>query len=134
MAQMDYSLACLRLSLLCFVGFLIPYFIKGFISWSNHMTGSCTKMFLTTLRATMIPQTPIPTSNPILTSMPNIYLVSKNWIYYLIANYLLRKPTNNRTRQKIQLNLLKCIKVQNGSGTKLINWGSLRPSKWVYFV
>ena len=78
MAQMDYSLACLRLSLLCFVGLLIPYFIKGFISWSNHMTWSYTKMFLTTLRATMIPQTPIPASNPILASMPNIYLNYRN--------------------------------------------------------
>ena len=74
MAQMVYSLACLRLSLLCFASRLIPYFIKGLISWSNYRTGSCTKMFLTTLRATMIPQTPIPVSNHILASMPNIYL------------------------------------------------------------
>ena len=35
---------------------------------------------------------------------------SKN---YLIASYLLGKPTNNRTSQKIQQNLMKCIKVQN---------------------
>ena len=42
-----------------------------------------------------------------------IFLISKNWIYYLIASYLLGKPTNNRIRQKIQQNLLKCIKVQN---------------------
>ena len=48
-------------------------------------------------------------------------LISKNWIYYLIASYLPGKPTNNRTSQKIQLNLLKCIKEQNRSGTKLIN-------------
>ena len=48
-------------------------------------------------------------------------LISKNWIYYLIASYLLRKPTNNTTHQKIQLNLLKCIEVQNRSGAKLIN-------------
>ena len=48
-------------------------------------------------------------------------LISKNWIYYLIVSYLLRKPTNNRTRQKIQQNLLKCIKEQNLLGTKLIN-------------
>ena len=64
MAQMDYSFACLRLSLFCFVGLLIPYFIKGFISWSNHMTESCTKMLLTILREIMIPQTLIPASNP----------------------------------------------------------------------
>ena len=44
-----------------------------------------------------------------------------NWKYYLIASYLLGNPTNNRTSQKIQQNLLKCIKVQNQSGTKLIN-------------
>ena len=42
-------------------------------------------------------------------------------IYYLIASYLLRKPTNKRTRQKIQHNLMKYIKEQNGKGTKLIN-------------
>ena len=29
-------------------------------------------------------------------------VISKNWIYYLIVSYLLGKPTNNRTRQKIQ--------------------------------
>ena len=64
MAQMNYSLICLCLSLLCLVGLMIPYYIKGFISWSNYMTESCTKMFLTTLRTTMIlkpltqPQTP----------------------------------------------------------------------------
>ena len=39
---------------------------------------------------------------------------------YLIASYLLGKPTNSRTRQKIQKNLMKCIKVQNQSRTKLI--------------
>ena len=37
MAQMNYSLACLRLSLLCFVGLMIPYFITGFIPFfANH--------------------------------------------------------------------------------------------------
>ena len=49
------------------------------------------------------------------------FLISKNWIYYLIASCLLGKSKSNRTRQKIQLNLLKCKKVQNRSGTKLIN-------------
>ena len=49
------------------------------------------------------------------------FLIFKNWIYYLIAPYLLEKITNNRARQKMQQNLLKCIKVQNRSGTKLIN-------------
>ena len=29
---------------------------------------------------------------------------------------------------------LKCIKVKNQSGTKLINWDSSRPSKWIYFA
>ena len=48
-------------------------------------------------------------------------LISKNWIYYLIASYLLGKPTNSRTRQKMQQNLIKCIKVQNQSGTKPVN-------------
>ena len=56
-SQMNYSWACLRLSLLCFGGLLISYFIEGFISWTNHVAGNCTKMFLTTLGATMIPQT-----------------------------------------------------------------------------
>ena len=44
-------------------------------------------------------------------------IIKKN---YLIASYLLEKSTNNRTRQKIQQNLMKCIKVQNQSGTNLI--------------
>ena len=57
-----------------------------------------------------------------------------NTKYYLIASYLLGKPTNNRARQKIQQTLMKCIKVQNRSGTKLMNRDSLRPSKWVSFV
>ena len=35
-----------------------------------------------------------------------------NTKYYLIASYLLGKPTNNRISQKIQLNLIKFIKVQ----------------------
>ena len=43
-----------------------------------------------------------------------------NTKYYLIASYLLGKPANSRTHQKIQQNLMKCIKVQNQSGTKLI--------------
>ena len=29
---------------------------------------------------------------------------------------------------------MKCIKVQNQSGTKLIKWDSSRSIKWVYFV
>ena len=71
------------------------------------------------------------------------WIISKNWIYYaahnntkyyLIASYLLGKPTNSRTRQKIQQNLMKCIKVQNQSGTKLIKWDSSRSIKWIYFV
>ena len=48
------------------------------------------------------------------------YAAHNNAKYYLIASYLLEKPTNSRTRQKIQQNLMKCIKVQNQSGTKLI--------------
>ena len=48
------------------------------------------------------------------------YAAHNNTKYYLIASYLPGKPTNNRTRQKIQ-NLMKCIKVQNQSGTKLIS-------------
>ena len=52
-----------------------------------------------------------------------------NTKYYLIASYLLGKPTNSRIRQKIQQNLLKCIKVQNQSGTKLIKIGSSRSIK-----
>ena len=43
-----------------------------------------------------------------------------NTKYYLIASYLLGKPTNSKTRQKIQQNLMKCIKVQNQSGAKLM--------------
>ena len=45
------------------------------------------------------------------------YAAHNNTKYYLIAPYLLGKPTNSRTRQKIQQNLMKCIKVQNQSGT-----------------
>ena len=47
-------------------------------------------------------------------------IIFKNWIYYvahndtkyyLIASYLLGKPTNSRTRQKIfKKTLMKCIK------------------------
>ena len=48
------------------------------------------------------------------------YGAHNNSKYYLIASYLLGKPTNNRARYKIQQNLMKCIKVQNQSGTKLI--------------
>ena len=54
--------------------------------------------------------------------------------YYLIASYLLGKSTNNRTCQKIQQNIMKCIEVQNQSGAKLIKWDSSRPIKWIYFV
>ena len=43
-----------------------------------------------------------------------------NTKYYLIASYLLEKPTNNRTRQKKHQNLMKYIKVHNRSETKLI--------------
>ena len=96
-AQMNYSWACLRLPLLSFVGLLLSYFVVGFISWSNRMTGSCTKMFLTTLRATMTPQTPIPASNPILASMPNIYLslininpLSHKFLISLFFSFLLK--------------------------------------------
>ena len=79
---MNYSWVCLSLSLLSFVGLLISYFIEGFISWSNHMTGSCTKMFLTTLRAAKYPK-PYPSPNPILASMPNIYLCnSLNFVHF----------------------------------------------------
>ena len=39
--------------------------------------------------------------------------------YCIISSW---KQTNSRTRQKIQQSLLKCIKVQNRSGTKLIYW------------
>ena len=71
------------------------------------------------------------------------WIISKIWIYYaafnntkyyLIASYLLWKPTNSRTRQKIQQNLMKCIKEQNQSGTKLIKWDSSRSIKRIYFV
>ena len=48
------------------------------------------------------------------------YVAHNNTKYYLIASYLPGKPTNNRTHQKIQQNLMNCIKVQNQSGTKLI--------------
>ena len=48
------------------------------------------------------------------------YAAHNNTKYYLIAFYLLGKPTINRISQKIQQNLMKCIKVQNQSGTKLI--------------
>ena len=64
----------------------------------------------------------------------DILIAHNNTKYYLIASYLLWKPTNNRTRQKIQQNLIKCIKVQNQSGTKLIKWDSSRSIKWIYFV
>ena len=46
------------------------------------------------------------------------YVAHNNTKYYLIASYLLGKPTNIIISQKILLNLLKCIKVQNQSGTK----------------
>ena len=57
------------------------------------------------------------------------YAAHNNIKYYLIALYLLGKPTNNRISQKIQQSLMKCIKVQNQSGTKLIKWDSSRPIK-----
>ena len=62
------------------------------------------------------------------------YAAQNNTKYYFIASYLLGKPTNNRSRQKILQNMMKCIKEQNQSGVKLINWTSSRPSKWIYFV
>ena len=48
------------------------------------------------------------------------YAAHNNTKYYLIASYLLGKPTNSRTRQKIQQNLMRFKKVQNQSRTKLI--------------
>ena len=48
------------------------------------------------------------------------YAAHNNTKYYLIASYLFEKPTNNRTREKIQQNLMKCIKEQNKSETKLL--------------
>ena len=62
------------------------------------------------------------------------YAAHNNTKYYLIASYLQGKPTNSRTRQKMQQNLMKFIKVQNQSGTKLIKWDSSRSIKWNYFV
>ena len=41
------------------------------------------------------------------------YAAHYNTRYYLIASYFLVKPTNNRTRQKIQQNLMNGIKVSN---------------------
>ena len=49
------------------------------------------------------------------------YAEKNNTKYYLISSYLHGKSTNSRISQKIQQNLMKCIKVQNQSGTKLIN-------------
>ena len=62
------------------------------------------------------------------------YAAHNNTKYYLIASYLLGKPTNNIISQKIQQILMKGIKVQNQSGTKLIKWDSSRSIKWIYFV
>ena len=41
------------------------------------------------------------------------FAAHNNTKYYLIASYLLGKPTNSRTRQKIHQSMMKCIKVQN---------------------
>ena len=49
------------------------------------------------------------------------YAEHNNTIYYLIASYLLWKPTDNITSLEMQQNQMKSIKVQNRSGTKLIN-------------
>ena len=62
------------------------------------------------------------------------YAAHNNTKYYLIASCLLGKQTNSRTLQKIQQNLMKCVKVTNQSGTKLIKWDSSRSIKWIYFV
>ena len=71
------------------------------------------------------------------------WIISKIWIYYaahnntkyyLVASYLLGKPTNSRTRQKIHQILMKRIKVQNQSGTKLIKLDSSRSIKWIFFL
>ena len=57
------------------------------------------------------------------------YAEKNNTKYYLISSYLHGKSTNSRISQKIQQNLMKFIKVQNQSGTKLINWESSTPIK-----
>ena len=114
-AQMNYSWACLRLLLLSFVGLLLSYFVVGFISWSNRMTGNCTKMFLTTLRATMTPQTPIPASNPILASMPNIYLIQRTSYFFIHFNQVKKEFVLNNNlinwiiREKLQESTKKSL-------------------------
>ena len=64
------------------------------------------------------------------------WVFSKNWIYYavynntkyyLIAHIFLANQKIADLVKKIQQNLMKCIKIQNGSETKLINWDSSRP-------
>ena len=79
----------------------------------------------------------------VLLKLSNLtWVISKNWIYYaahnntkyyLIASYLLGKSKNNRTRQKILQNLMKCIIEQIRSGTKQINWDSSRQKKMNLF-
>ena len=49
-----------------------------------------------------------------------IYITHNNTKYYLIAYYLPAKQIN-RANQTIKQYLIKCIKVQNRSGTKLIS-------------
>ena len=39
----------------------------------------------------------------------DILCFANNTKYFLIASYLLGKPKNNKTRQKTQQNLMKCI-------------------------
>ena len=51
-----------------------------------------------------------------LNNILKLYIYSaahNNTKYFLIASNLHIKPTNSRTRQKIQQNLMKCIKEQN---------------------
>ena len=62
--------------------------------------------------------------------MLRIIILNIIWLHLIfLENQQIAEPV-----KKIQQNLMKCIKVQNQSRTKLIKWDSSRSIKWIYFV
>ena len=55
--------------------------------------------------------------------------------YYFIASYRMKyKKKEEEPTIQYRKNMIKCIKIQNLSGSKIINWGSSRGPKLKNFI
>ena len=62
------------------------------------------------------------------------YAAHNNTKYDLIASYLIGKIQITEPVRKYNKTWWILKKNKNESGTKLINWDSSGPSKWIYFA